>query len=38
MNAAVQVEELLEGFPLKVAEVVRQVQNHRTSNGRGCHS
>lgn len=26
------------GFALKVAGVVRQVQNHRTSNGRGCHS
>ncbi len=31
-------KELLEGFALKVAGVVRQVQNHRTSNGRGCHS
>ena len=26
------------GFALRVAGVARQVQNHRTSDGRGCHS
>lgn len=37
-RAAAQVRQLLEGFTLKVAGVVRQVQNHRTISGRGCHS